>query len=311
LKRGWIIGLLAVAVGGCVTNPGDTQNLKQRGMDPVIIKSKAESDANREAGLQTFRIHDIHHTGYVALSDVAAATGFQGTWLKNGRTYGMGDTDPVWTWQTGDSRVVKAGREIRMPAPAVVEKGRLFIPAAALTELFGEEAVMSQGEYGISVLPRAVMHETGADGRMLPFHDARRKGAEIRQVPLTAYAQSFLGVPYEFGASPGQAGRSFDSGSYVRQVYRRFGIRLPRTTREQAAMGRPVSRDELRPGDLLVFNAPGRFKSLATPGHVGLYLGGGKMIHASPGTRDGVQITSLNEPYYLSSFLYAKRILPK
>lgn len=72
-------------------------------------------------------------------------------------------------------------------------------------------------------------------------------------------------------------------------------------------MGEPVSRNALKPGDLLFFYVPGRFKSNKVVGHVGIYMGNGQMIHACPQPLNGVQITSINKPFWKKTFLVARR----
>jgi cell wall-associated NlpC family hydrolase len=84
---------------------------------------------------------------------------------------------------------------------------------------------------------------------------------------------------------------------------------LPRVARKHAEEGSFVARDKLQVGDLLFFNVPDRFKSHEVIGHVGMYIGDGKMIHASPKPEDGVQITLINKPYWKETFLFAKRYL--
>jgi cell wall-associated NlpC family hydrolase len=84
-----------------------------------------------------------------------------------------------------------------------------------------------------------------------------------------AYAYGKLGSPYVWGATGPHA---FDCSGLVQAAYRAAGLSLPRTSYAQINAGRRVSRSELRPGDL-VFFYPGI-------SHVGIYVGGGRMIHA-------------------------------
>lgn len=78
---------------------------------------------------------------------------------------------------------------------------------------------------------------------------------------------------------------------------------LPRTTQDQFLRGKPVSREALRPGDLLFFHT-------TRPGvsHVGLWIGEGHFVHAS--TSRGVTFSSLTERYWSSRFVGARRLLP-
>lgn len=107
---------------------------------------------------------------------------------------------------------------------------------------------------------------------------------------LISYAKRFLGVPYVYGA----AGPSnFDCSGFTSYVYRNAaGIEIGRTTYSQINAGVEVSQSELQPGDLV----------FPHDGHVGIYVGGGQMIHA-PSTGDVIKIA----PVY--RFWRARRIL--
>ncbi len=112
-------------------------------------------------------------------------------------------------------------------------------------------------------------------------------------------AIGFLGIRYRFG---GSSIRGMDCSAFVQRVYAMAGIPLPRTARAQAQYGITVSRENLKPGDLLFFQTYARF-----PSHVGIYIGNGKMIHASSASRR-IVISDINKDYYLRHFLFAKRI---
>lgn len=88
-----------------------------------------------------------------------------------------------------------------------------------------------------------------------------------------AYAARFLGVPYVYG---GESPQGFDCSGLVQYAYDKLGIKLPRTSQEQAKVGLAVPRDELQPGDLLFFNEPGE----GANSHVAIYAGGGQEIEA-------------------------------
>jgi cell wall-associated NlpC family hydrolase len=312
ITGGWAIAALAVLLSGCVRNPGDTQNLEQRS-DTVKVRSREETLARQSMQRHIVPIRHIHHSEYVALSELARATDYHGAWVSNGRAYGMGDHDVVWSFPIGQSSLTKAGQKITMPAPAVLDRGHLYVPVAGLQSLFGNETTITADSANLSVLPRPVMQETGADGARLNFSDgpALRSSSPIgREITdLMAFAKQWVGVRYEFGAGPYESSGTFDCSSFTRHVMKHVGVNLPRSAREQARLGRTVSRDSLQPGDLLFFYVPGRFKSHAIVGHVGIYKAGGQMIHASPGPQDGVQISDLNRPDWKQRFLYARRVI--
>jgi cell wall-associated NlpC family hydrolase len=101
-----------------------------------------------------------------------------------------------------------------------------------------------------------------------------------------------MGRPYRFGGT-GEEGGGFDCSGLIQHAYAQHGITLPRTSREQAKEGRPVSRRlaSLEAGDLLTFSNRGGRVS-----HVGLYIGDGRFIHSAS---RGVQISVLSgeDPY--------------
>jgi peptidoglycan DL-endopeptidase CwlO len=85
---------------------------------------------------------------------------------------------------------------------------------------------------------------------------------------VVRYARRFLGIRYSWGGISPRTG--FDCSGLVSFVYRHFGVSLPHYTGGQLYRGKHVSRRRLRPGDLLFFGL----------GHVGLYAGHGRFIHA-------------------------------
>ena len=95
-------------------------------------------------------------------------------------------------------------------------------------------------------------------------------------------ALSQQGKPYSWGADgPG----SYDCSGLTSWAFRKAGVRIPRSSRAQAGVGRPVSRSGLRPGDLVFFYSP--------ISHVGIYVGGGKMVHA-PNSGDVVKVSPID-----------------
>ena len=81
-------------------------------------------------------------------------------------------------------------------------------------------------------------------------------------------------------------------------------ISLPRTAAEIAKVGSAISRTELKPGDLVLFNTTGRANS-----HIGLYMGNDQFIHA-PRTGRNIGIDSLNNSYWKKHYTGARRIKP-
>jgi cell wall-associated NlpC family hydrolase len=122
---------------------------------------------------------------------------------------------------------------------------------------------------------------------------------------VLSQARYYRDTPYSRGGSL-QTGYATDCSGFVQYIYKNFKIDLPRSSAEQAQVGKVAARTmdfaKLLPGDLLFFSRGGRHV-----GHAGIYLGEGKMIHAS-NHRNGVTVTDLRQPYYEGTFVVAKRV---
>jgi cell wall-associated NlpC family hydrolase len=91
-----------------------------------------------------------------------------------------------------------------------------------------------------------------------------------------------IGSPYRWGAAGPNA---FDCSGLVKYSFAQMGISLPRTSRAMSRIGTPVSKANLRPGDLVFFYTP--------VSHVAIYIGGGKVVHASTSSSP-VKISNLS-----------------
>lgn len=108
---------------------------------------------------------------------------------------------------------------------------------------------------------------------------------DIRQ-QVTSFACQFVGNPYVWGGTSLTNGA--DCSGFVQSVYKHFGISLPRVAADQANAGRAVDLADIKPGDLLFYKGSG-----GTVGHVTMYIGDGKVVHASSSTT-GIIISSVN-----------------
>jgi cell wall-associated NlpC family hydrolase len=149
------------------------------------------------------------------------------------------------------------------------------------------------------------------DSAEMPWTGDRRLTDDLFQTPLATraapapslgaraarYARRLLGVPYRYGGdSPGSG---FDCSGLVRYVFGHFGVDLPHSSYADYGLGRQVSRGSLRPGDLVFFDGVG---------HVGLYVGAGRFIHA-PHSGTTVTVASLNDPWYSARYDGARRVM--
>jgi len=118
---------------------------------------------------------------------------------------------------------------------------------------------------------------------------------------LVAEARRFLGLQYLWA---GTSGFGFDCSGFTHAVYAALGVTIPRDAGDQRAAGAVVARARLRPGDLVFFrNAAGSIH------HVGLYIGGGRMIH-SPRTGSPVATVSLSVQPYAREYAGGRRFTP-
>ncbi len=116
-------------------------------------------------------------------------------------------------------------------------------------------------------------------------------GGSAQADEVVMYAFSLMGDDYRYGGDDPEGG--LDCSGLVSYVYRNAaGIKLPHNASEIAQMGRVIDPSALRPGDLVFFNTMDRPYS-----HVGIYIGGGRFIHA-PNSNRKITIGSLKSDYY-------------
>lgn len=114
--------------------------------------------------------------------------------------------------------------------------------------------------------------------------------------------KKYLGCRYVSGGSSPSTG--FDCSGFTSYVYKQCGISISRSSGAQASNGTAVSKANLQPGDLVLFNN----RANTSVGHVGIYIGGNTFIHAgNSGT--GVITTSLSDSYYQSRYVTGRRII--
>ncbi len=172
------------------------------------------------------------------------------------------------------------------------------VTRAAVEAFQSTHGLVVDGQAGYYTL--TALHQVGSwhvPASSLPHHHVHQPTvhhAAGKAEQAVHMAERYLGVRYEYG---GESPSGFDCSGLVQYAYARVGISIPRTTYAQYNVGTPVSRSELEPGDLVFFDHVG---------HVGIYVGGGRFIHA-PHTGTVVQFGSLTG-WYSQNYVGARRI---
>jgi cell wall-associated NlpC family hydrolase len=118
-------------------------------------------------------------------------------------------------------------------------------------------------------------------------------------VELEERIEEFLGIPYLWG---GNGKDGMDCSAFVKQVYTIYDIDLPRTSILQSKLGIKIPKHALLPGDLVFF---GEIEKDSVT-HVGIYMGNNRLANAT--SSQGIKYSDLEEPFFSSKYLFAKRI---
>jgi cell wall-associated NlpC family hydrolase len=197
---------------------------------------------------------------------------------------------------------LKAQEARRQAALAAAARARLAREQAALRQQAAARAAAARR----AAVPDPAAPPAAAPPATSPTSPTDTRPAAATSVPTPApanltgghpeaatIAMQYLGVPYVWGgSSPG----GFDCSGLVMYVFAQLGISLPHYAAAQYGFGTPVPADQLQPGDLVFFDGLG---------HVGIYIGGGQMIHA-PHTGDVVKISPISE--FGSGYVGARRL---
>ena len=165
---------------------------------------------------------------------------------------------------------------------------RRLLPALALLALAAALAASSAATAGE---PRPAPPAADRPDARPPVPRPPSKGERAARIALDA-----VGVPYRWGGESPSSG--FDCSGLVRWAYGRVGVDLPHNSYALYFVGRRVPRSDIEIGDVLFFEGLG---------HVGLYLGEGRMVHAPQTGRD-VEVVRLATTSYGSRLIGARRM---
>lgn len=149
------------------------------------------------------------------------------------------------------------------------------------------------GEYFVSAV------ENSSESTTLPSYSAQE--ALLLREQLVTTSKKYIGVPYVWG---GSSPYGFDCSGYTQYVYKKVGLSINRVVVAQMSNGIIVPKENLQPGDLVVFSNTG---SYGFGSHIGMYLGNDQVIHASE--TKGITIVSLSNSYFASHYQCGIRVV--
>lgn len=192
----------------------------------------------------------------------------------------------VFDWPTGTTpRLAAAGRWLRQLLAWLILGCALA--ASGGCSLFGVRTAPIEDRQAPALMPTPQ-----------PEAVAPPDADSALRADLYAQFHRWRGTPYRAG---GLSTHGIDCSGFVALAYKAtLDVDLPRTAIEQATLGQPIARAALQPGDLVFFKTGVRAR------HVGIYLDGGRFMHAS--RRRGVMISDLDDGYWRRRFWQARRI---
>ncbi|MCD5996027.1 C40 family peptidase [Pseudomonas sp. CDFA 602] len=198
-----------------------------------------------------------------------------------------------------------------------------LVPLALVTFLFGcsanmpvsqQKQVQPTPRYQNSITAQSAAHradaatlqdELATEEELVQFSDNKSYKLPVLADSILERGKALIGTRYRFGGTSTSSG--FDCSGFIGYLFREeAGMTLPRSTREMINVDAPlVSRNNLKPGDLLFFSTRGRGRV----SHAAIYVGNEQFIHSSSRRSGGVRIDSLDDAYWNKTFIEAKRAL--
>ncbi|MBO9683534.1 MAG: C40 family peptidase [Flavisolibacter sp.] len=146
------------------------------------------------------------------------------------------------------------------------------------------------------------------DSVLVPASQIHTKNVHPQQV--VDFAKTLIGTPYKYASSDPKVG--FDCSGFITYVFTHFNIIVPRSSIDFTNVGKEISTDNAKPGDLILFTGTDSTEKFV--GHMGLIVSNQnkqlEFIHSTSGKKYGVTITPLND-YYQSRYVKTIRIFPE
>lgn len=258
--------------------------------DTKLIYTLGESTAELNGQALSLNVPGQIANGYslVPLRFVSEALGSTVKWEADTRTVTI--SSPVYAETT-----IKWGVNLRSAPDAESKSADELLPAGEKVEVIREVS-----PFWLEVRTRD--HRTGYISAKPKYTDYSSPALHEQQADeIITYGKTFLGTPYEFGASPDQTA-TFDCSSFVKRVFGdTLAVDLPRVSYDQATVGKEVAMSDLQKGDLLFFGARG-----LEIGHVGIYAGNGQILHTYS-KKYGVRLETFSDSWK-EKFVTARRV---
>ncbi|HKQ28529.1 MAG TPA: C40 family peptidase [Burkholderiales bacterium] len=164
-------------------------------------------------------------------------------------------------------------------------------------------AAKPSSEQTASTAEKAPAHSgnTTPTGSKVPQTEAAAAADDIPVEEMAVhYAMEMVGRPYKLGST--SPSRGFDACGLVHYSFAKAGVKMPRAHEEQRKVSGRVFVSLLRVGDLVYFNLDGKKNS-----HVGIYIGDGRFVHASPSGKR-VRMDRIDAPYWQQILSEARRL---
>lgn len=254
-----------------------------------------------EVKVETLNVRFEHNTDSRIATQIPAGEKLlvlkqKGDWYEVAVSDGDGDEDQITGWVLAD--YVKVKIQWKHAVTIKEEKAEEERKAAAEAALAAQQAALKAEQDAQQAAAQASQQQ--AAQRQSNNVNNTQKAAEQPKVEekvqtsvsggakgqsIANFALNFVGNPYVWGGT--SLTRGCDCSGFAMSVYANFGIGLNRTSRAQASNGYAVGMNELQAGDLIFYAANGRSIS-----HVAIYIGGGKVVHAST-PRTGIIVSSV------------------
>ncbi len=277
----------ALAASGTVNAGGSVLNVRSQGTTSSSVITKLSSGKQVELLGKTennwYKIQVDGITGFVSgdYLEVAAADAAALPTVQN----------PFYVSVTASSLNVRSGPGTDTSKVGSLKKGTVVKVLETVNGWYRLDNGYISSQYAVKCGDPAVSTISAATSSS----SSSALGQQIADL-----AKKYVGYPYVHG---GSSPKGFDCSGFTSYIYRQFGINIARTVKGQLNNGRKVSRSEVKPGDILIYDTHGKGAS-----HACLYIGNGNFVHAST-PKSGVKINNMNQNYYKNRLVACVRIV--